>query len=169
MCIFIADSLCCTVETNTTLKRNYTTIKKKKNFHIALLKMDNQQGPTVKHRELCSMLYGSLDGRRVWRRMDTCVCMAGSICCSPKTIRILLNWLRVPSHYACSVTSAVSDSVQPHGPQPTRLRCPWDSPGRNTGVGCHALFQGMFPTQALDPRFLSLLHWQAAFFTTSAT
>ena len=31
-----------------------------------------------------------------------------------------------------------------------RLLCPWDSPGRNTGVGCHALLQGIFPTQELN-------------------
>ena len=35
----------------------------------------------------------------------------------------------------------MSDSVRPHGLQPTRLPCPWDSPGKNTGVGCHFLFQ----------------------------
>ena len=34
---------------------------------------------------------------------------------------------------------------------PTRLPCPWDSPGKNTGVGCHALLQGIFPTQGLNP------------------
>ena len=39
------------------------------------------------------------------------------------------------------VASVVSDSVQPHGLQPTRLLCPWDSPGKNTGVGCHFLLQ----------------------------
>ena len=39
----------------------------------------------------------------------------------------------------CQVTSVVSDSVQPHGLQPTRLLHPWDSPGKNTGVGCHFL------------------------------
>ena len=33
----------------------------------------------------------------------------------------------------------MSDSVRPHGWQPTRLPCPWDSPGKNTGVGCHCL------------------------------
>ena len=38
-----------------------------------------------------------------------------------------------------------------HGQQPTRLLCPWDSPGKNTGVGCHALFQGIFPTQGSNP------------------
>ena len=37
----------------------------------------------------------------------------------------------------------MSDSVQPHRRQPTRLLCPWDSPGKNTGVGCHFLLQCM--------------------------
>ena len=35
----------------------------------------------------------------------------------------------------------MSSSVQPHGRQPTRLPRPWDSPGKNTGVGCHCLLQ----------------------------
>ena len=39
--------------------------------------------------------------------------------------------------------SVVSDSVRPHRQQPTRLRRPWDSPGKNTGVGCHFLLQCM--------------------------
>ena len=38
-----------------------------------------------------------------------------------------------------AVTSVVSNSVRPHRQQPTRLLCPWDSPGKNTGVGCHFL------------------------------
>ena len=53
----------------------------------------------------------------------------------------------------CAVLShsTVSDSLQLHEPQPTRLLCPWNSPGKNTGVGCHALLRGIFPTQALKP------------------
>ena len=35
--------------------------------------------------------------------------------------------------------------------QPTRLPCPWDSPGKNTGVGCRLLLQGIFPTQGSNP------------------
>ena len=35
----------------------------------------------------------------------------------------------------------MSNSVRPHRQQPTRLHCPWDSPGKNTGVGCHFLLQ----------------------------
>ena len=41
------------------------------------------------------------------------------------------------------VTSVVSDSVRPHRRQPTRPPCPWDSPGKNTGMGCHFLLQCM--------------------------
>ena len=43
----------------------------------------------------------------------------------------------------CQVASVVSNSVRPHGLQPTRLPHPWDSPGKNTGVGCHFLLQCM--------------------------
>ena len=43
----------------------------------------------------------------------------------------------------CYVASVMSDSVRPHRWQPTRLPCPWDSPSKNTGVGCHFLLQCM--------------------------
>ena len=51
-------------------------------------------------------------------------------------------------------------TLQPHGLQPARLLCPWDFPGKNTGVGCHFLLQGIFPTQGLNLCLLHLLHWQ---------
>ena len=41
--------------------------------------------------------------------------------------------------------SVASDSLQPH--EPARLLCRWDSPGKNTRVGCHFLLQGIFPTR----------------------
>ena len=43
--------------------------------------------------------------------------------------------------------SVLSDSVQPHGLQHIRLLCPWNFPGKNTGVGSHFLLQGILPTQ----------------------
>ena len=61
---------------------------------------------------------------------------------------------------ACQVTSVMSDSLQHYGLRPTRLLCPWDSPGKNTRVGCCALFQGIFPTQGSNTNLLHLLHWQ---------
>ena len=50
--------------------------------------------------------------------------------------------------------SIVSDSLQPHGLYPTRLLCPWDFPGKNTGVGCHSLLQGIFLIQRSKPGLL---------------
>ena len=41
----------------------------------------------------------------------------------------------------CVSCSVVSDSLWPHGLQPARLLCPWDSPGKNTRMGCHFLLQ----------------------------
>ena len=55
----------------------------------------------------------------------------------------------------CSVASVVWDSVQPYGLQPARLLCPWDSPGKNPGAGCHALLQGIFLTQGSNPHLSS--------------
>ena len=50
-----------------------------------------------------------------------------------------------------------------------RLLCPWDSPGNDTGVGCHFLLQGIFPTQGLSPCLFCLLRLTVEFFITSAT
>ena len=62
----------------------------------------------------------------------------------------------------CLVTSVASDPVWPRGLQPARLPCPWESPGKSTGVGCHALLQGIFLTQGLNPHLLCLLHWRVS-------
>ena len=47
--------------------------------------------------------------------------------------------------------SVMSDSLQPHGMQPTRLLCPWNSAGKNTEVGGCSLLQEIFLTQGLNP------------------
>ena len=51
----------------------------------------------------------------------------------------------------------MSDSLQPCGPSSSRLLYPWDSQGKNIGVGCHALLQEIFLTQGSN---LHLLHWK---------
>ena len=48
----------------------------------------------------------------------------------------------------------VSNSLQPHGLQPTRLLCPWNSPGKKTGVSSHSRLQGIFLTQRSNLGFL---------------
>ena len=59
---------------------------------------------------------------------------------SPRQLTFIKNTLLLR---CCCITSVVSNSVRPHRWQPPRLRHPWDSPGKNTGVGCHFLLQCM--------------------------
>ena len=63
----------------------------------------------------------------------------------------------------------LSDSWRPHGLcNLPGLLCPWNFPGKNTGVGYHALLQGIIHTQGSNLPVPCLLHWQAgSFFTTS--
>ena len=51
--------------------------------------------------------------------------------------------------------SVVFSSLQTYRLQPTRLLCPWNYPGKKTGMGCHAFPQGIFPTQGLKPGLLN--------------
>ena len=54
-----------------------------------------------------------------------------------------------------SVTYLVmSNSLWPYGLYPTRLLCLWNSPGKNTGVGCHVFLQGIFLIQGMNPGLL---------------
>ena len=53
--------------------------------------------------------------------------------------------------------TVMSDSLQPHGLQPSRHLCPWDPPGKNTGMGCHSLLQRICLTQRWNP---GLLHYR---------
>ena len=54
-------------------------------------------------------------------------------------------------------------SLQALGQQSTRLLCPWNFAGENTGVGCHFLLQEIFLTQGWNPHLSHLLHWQVGF------
>ena len=70
-----------------------------------------------------------------------------------------------------SVPSVVSDSLRPYRLWSARLLCPWDSPGKNTGVGSHTLLQGNLPQPGIEPTSvaspalqadsLPLSHWRS--------
>ena len=68
------------------------------------------------------------------------------------------QWTEFKFHINCLVAKLCSTLLGSRGLQPARLHCPWDFLGKNTGVGCHFLLQGIFSTQESN---LSLLHWQA--------
>ena len=59
---------------------------------------------------------------------------------------------------ATAAASFVSGSVQPYGLQPARLLCPWNSLGKSSRLGCHALLQGVFPTERSNLRCRQVLY-----------
>ena len=70
---------------------------------------------------------------------------------------------------AWSIASVVSDSLWPYGLKPTIVLCPWESPGKNTEVDCHAFLQEIFPTQGLKLHLLMSPASAGGFFTAIAT
>ena len=59
------------------------------------------------------------------------------------------------------VTQLCPALLQTHGLWPAMLLCPWDSSGKNTGVSCHFLLQGIFLIRGLNLCLFCLLHWQS--------
>ena len=68
-----------------------------------------------------------------------------------------MHWIMYSMH---AVASIIFASLWPNELLPTSILLSWDSPGKNTEVGCHFLLQGIFLTQGLNPCHLHLLHWQ---------
>ena len=66
-----------------------------------------------------------------------------------------VSTLRYKFVVLCQVASVMDESLQPCLPSPTKLFCPWNSPGKNTGMGFHALLQGIFLTQGSKHRSFS--------------
>ena len=71
-----------------------------------------------------------------------------SLCCTLETY----NVVHAKAPQSCLTL------CDPHGLYPSRLICPWDSPGMNTGVSYCALLHAIFPTQELNPYLWHLLH-----------
>ena len=70
--------------------------------------------------------------------------------------------------YICVCTKELQSclTLWPYGLLPARLFCPWNSPGKNTGVGCYFLLQGIFPIQGSNPAYPA---WQMGSLTNSTT
>ena len=65
-----------------------------------------------------------------------------------------VSHLLIPTHARVLSRSVMSDSLHPYGLWPAMFLCPWDFPGKKTGVGCHFLLQGIFPTQGSNLHLL---------------
>ena len=71
------------------------------------------------------------------------ICQSHTLYNPRGSIRSIRSIIRCVFLCCCQVTSVVANSMWPHRRQPTRLPHPWDSLGKNTGMGCHFLLQCM--------------------------
>ena len=115
VCVQKIESLCFIPKTNTICKSIKLQFKKKTEY-IIWSKVDGNSNPS-------SITYYLRGLGKLLESLNFLICRRGCCCC------------------CCWVTSVVSNSMRPQRRQPTRLPCPWDSPGKNTGMGCHCLLQ----------------------------
>ena len=104
----------------------------------------------------------SLDVRGVWEQMESCICMAEFLCCSPETIiTLLIRYVLCLVAQLCLTLCNTIDCSPPgssvHG----------YSPSKNTGVNCHALLQGIFLTQGSNLSLLCLLNCRQILYALS--
>ena len=92
-----------------------------------------------------------------WRMKGSCVFTVKKLLTGKQLLPRL--WIHACILQVCEIVSrsVTSVSLRPHGLQPARLCCPWNSLGKNTGMGCHSLLQGIFLTQGSN---LGLPHYR---------
>ena len=108
----------------------------------------NLQGDTIQSMKLrCIFLYTSIIQKHFdFMKLD----------CAPDNISVCML-----SHFSCDPMDCM-DPMTLCDPMDCNPRlCPWDSSGKNTEVGCHALVQAIFSAQGTNSCLLCLLHWQA--------
>ena len=108
-----------------------------------------------------SLLFNMLSAAAAAKSLQSCLTLCDPIDGSPlgSTVPgILQARTQVGCHFLLQCMKVKSESevaqLRPHGPQPTRLPCPWDFPGKGAGVGCHCLLPQISPTTGHS--FLSL-------------
>ena len=106
------------------------------------------------------------DGSRVQSKLLTApwTCSLGR--CKPVAGLYKGNaiWHKQIGGCVCAQLLQSCPTLRINGLQPTSLLYPWDSPGKNTGVGSQSLLRGIFSTQRSNLCLLCLLHWQAGFY-----
>ena len=107
--------------------------------------------------------------------VQLCATLWTIACQAPLSMGILqtriLEWVAMPSSRGSSWSrdrNCVS-CISGHGVSLKSPACPWDSPGKNTAVGCHDLLRGIFPTQRSNSHLLPSPALAGGFFTTSTT
>ena len=124
------ESLCCTLETYSTVNQLYVYLKNK-----------TSEGKKKRNLKICVQTAGK-----------------STLFLNFHSISLQLYNIYTQKPYHAKLL------LWPYGLQSVRLLCPCDSAGKNSGVGCHSLLQGIFLTQRSNPGLLRVLHWQAGSF-----
>ena len=109
--------------------------------------MELKEGEMAKFREIDERNFKA-SRSRCYLVQASCRIVIKALCCHLAAFLLFLT---------CYVTSVISDSWT----VALQTLLSMGPPGKNTGVGCHSLLQGIFPTQGLNPHLLCLLHCQA--------
>ena len=118
------------------------------------------------HALLMGMLNGAVimeNSREISQKMKNRTTIKSSDSTSghlPKDLKTLIQKEYMHSCSCECVQSFVSDSFLTLWTVACLTPCPWDFPDNHAGVGCHALLQGIFPTQGLNSWLLCFLHWR---------
>ena len=116
---------------------------------------------TVSTHSATCRLYLNESGRKKLSSLGLCgTIISGVFLYSLDTLSIFFN-----THYSLCVRAQSRPTLV--DPLDCRLLCPWDFPGKNTGVSCHFFLQGIFPTQRSNPDPLSTTVVIASFYGTS--
>ena len=116
---------------------------------------------TVSTHSATCRLYLNESGRKKLSSLGLCgTIISGVFLYFLDTLSIFFN-----THYSLCVRAQSCPTLG--DPLDCRLLCPWDFPGKNTGVSCHFFLQGIFPTQRSNPDPLSTTVVIASFYGTS--
>ena len=119
---------------------------------------------------MCAQLLAAVAAAKL---LQSCLTLCDPIDSSPPGCSVsgilqarILEWVAISFSNVCMHAKSLQSclTVRPHGQLPTKLLCPQDSPGKNTGAGCHFLLQGILPTQGSNLLFCeSCIGWQVLY------
>ena len=111
---------------------------------------------------LCTLQHSSHQGYPLWKTAQPRRSTKSKMCLSCVRLEALVRLMSLSLLDTCAIIVELCSLSRVAIPWTIarQAHLPWDSPGKNTGVGCHALLQGIFPTQGSNLSLLPLLHWQ---------
>ena len=131
--------------------------------------------PSLKSHLTIGLLWGELNNAHELQRTVSVMCVFGNSCDNVSNdvmvevmvIIVIINIAIIENNMNVGCAKLLQSYLRLC--DPARLLCPWDSPGKNTWMGCHSLLWGIFSTPGIKPMSLLFPALAGGFFSTSAT